>query len=85
MLHSLLWRLNSEITRRCLEHPFVRGLADGTLEGEVFKRYVAQDDAAQGAVEQADVADCGPAGWQNSAPDHGGAAASGRATGAPGL
>ena len=43
MLHCLLWRLNSEITRRCLEHPFVRGLADGTLEGEVFKRYVAQD------------------------------------------
>ena len=43
MLHSLLWQLNSEIRRRCLEHPFVRGLADGTLEREVFKRYVAQD------------------------------------------
>ncbi len=43
MLHRLLWQLNSEITRRCLEHPFVRGLADGTLEGEVFKCYVAQD------------------------------------------
>ena len=43
MLHSLLWQLNSEIRRGCLEHPFVRGLADGTLEGEVFKRYVAQD------------------------------------------
>ena len=39
MLHSLLWQLNSEIRRGCLEHPFVRGLADGTLEGEVFKRY----------------------------------------------
>ena len=43
MLHGLLWQLNSEITRRCLEHPFVRGLADGTLERKVFKRYVAQD------------------------------------------
>ena len=37
MLHGLLWQLNSEITRRCLEHPFVRGLADDHLhaaEGE---------------------------------------------------
>ena len=29
--------------RRCLEHPFVRRLAAGTLDREVFRRYVAQD------------------------------------------
>src|SRR5262249_41690512 len=30
-------------SRMCLHHPFVRGLADGTLEPEAFRRYVAQD------------------------------------------
>ena len=43
MLHDLLWQLNTDITQRCLEHPFVRQLADGTLDRDVFRRYVAQD------------------------------------------
>ena len=43
MLHDTLWNENTELVRRCLEHPFVRGLADGTLEREVFRQYVAQD------------------------------------------
>ena len=43
MLHKKLWEHNADVTRRCLEHPFVRGLADGTLDHDVFRRYVAQD------------------------------------------
>lgn len=42
-LHELLWQLNSDIAQRCLEHPFVRGLADGSLEFAAFNRYIAQD------------------------------------------
>jgi thiaminase/transcriptional activator TenA len=38
-----LWQENADVTRRCLEHPFVRGLADGTLRREAFQNYVAQD------------------------------------------
>lgn len=43
MLHETLWQQNADIMRRCLEHPFVQGLADGTLDRDVFRRYVAQD------------------------------------------
>ena len=43
MLHDFLWQQNVRLARECLHHPFVRGLADGTLDTETFKRYVAQD------------------------------------------
>ena len=43
MLHDILWHQNAPLANECLHHPFVRGLADGTLEPETFKRYVAQD------------------------------------------
>ncbi len=43
MLHDTFWNENSELVRRCLEHPFVQRLAEGTLDREVFRRYVAQD------------------------------------------
>ena len=43
MLHDILWNENAELVRRCLEHPFVRGLADGSLCRDNFRRYVAQD------------------------------------------
>jgi thiaminase/transcriptional activator TenA len=43
MLHESLWQQNADITKRCLEHTFVRGLADGTLDCDVFRQYVAQD------------------------------------------
>ena len=43
MLHDTLWNENAELVRRCLEHPFVRRLAEGTLDRDVFRRYVAQD------------------------------------------
>jgi len=31
------------LAEECLVHPFVRGLADGNLNRDAFKRYVAQD------------------------------------------
>ena len=43
MLSHELWAANADLRQACLEHPFVQGLGDGTLEGEAFKRYVAQD------------------------------------------
>ncbi len=43
MLHETLWEVNIDLTGACLDHPFVRGLGDGTLDEEAFKRYVAQD------------------------------------------
>lgn len=43
MLHDILWKLNGDLARACLEHPFVQGLATGSLHPEAFKRYVAQD------------------------------------------
>jgi thiaminase/transcriptional activator TenA len=43
MLHDTLWNENAELVRRCLEHPFVRQLATGTLDRDAFRRYVAQD------------------------------------------
>ena len=43
MLHDILWQQNVRLAEACLHHPFVRGLADGTLDPETFRRYVAQD------------------------------------------
>jgi len=42
-MHESLWQQNADITQRCLEHPIVQGLADGTLDRDVFRRYVGQD------------------------------------------
>jgi len=42
-LHERLWEENQDLARACLDHPFVRGLSDGSLPAEVFGRYVAQD------------------------------------------
>jgi len=38
-----LWKANGDWTQRVLAHGFVRGLGDGALPVESFKRYVAQD------------------------------------------
>ncbi|KAA1258705.1 Thiaminase-2 [Rubripirellula obstinata] len=43
MLHALLWQSNADLVARILDHPFVQGLDDGTLDRESFRRYVAQD------------------------------------------
>lgn len=41
--HRTLWDENRDLVRACLEHPFVRGLGDGSLDRDAFRRYVAQD------------------------------------------
>lgn len=43
MLHKILWQENTRLAEACLHHPFVRGLADGSLDPEAFRRFVAQD------------------------------------------
>ncbi len=43
MLHESLWHANSDLARACLEHPFVQGLRDGSLDPTVFRGYIAQD------------------------------------------
>jgi thiaminase/transcriptional activator TenA len=42
-LHQRLWHDNLDLAGACLQHPFVRGLADGNLDREAFRRYVGQD------------------------------------------
>ncbi|GAA1870690.1 TenA family protein [Asanoa iriomotensis] len=38
-----LWQDNADLAEAARTHPFVRGLADGTLEEATFAGYVAQD------------------------------------------
>lgn len=42
-LSQTLWTANADWAQRILAHPFVRGLGDGSLPVECFRRYVAQD------------------------------------------
>ena len=42
-LSSDLWQANLGLARATLEHPFVRGIADGTLPREKFTYYISQD------------------------------------------
>ncbi len=42
-LHAQLWEENKGLVQACLNHPFVQGLKDGSLDPEAFKRYVGQD------------------------------------------
>jgi len=42
-LARTLWAINAPGAARILAHPFVRGLGEGTLPVENFRRYVAQD------------------------------------------
>ncbi|GIJ43708.1 aminopyrimidine aminohydrolase [Virgisporangium aliadipatigenens] len=43
MLADALWRENAGLAEAALAHPFVRGIADGTLPQDRFAGYVAQD------------------------------------------
>jgi thiaminase/transcriptional activator TenA len=40
---SQLWQANQDLILDCLKHPFVQGIADGTLERKKFAYYVGQD------------------------------------------
>ena len=39
----MLWRDNADLADAAMRHPFVRGLADGTLPRERFAHFIAQD------------------------------------------
>ena len=43
MLADLLWHNDRDLANACLVHPFVRGLADGSLPTPRYRDYVAQD------------------------------------------
>lgn len=40
---SELWQANKDLAQSCLKHPFVQGIADGTLQRQKFAYYVGQD------------------------------------------
>lgn len=42
-LSKTLWNANADWAQRVLAHPFVRGLGNGDLPLDSFRRYVAQD------------------------------------------
>lgn len=42
-LSQRLWQANQDLAQACLAHPFVQGIADGTLPQEKFAYYVGQD------------------------------------------
>lgn len=50
---SELWQANKDLAQACLEHPFVQGIADGTLERQKFAYYVGQDAFFLGAFARA--------------------------------
>ena len=37
------WKASEDIYEKILQHPFVKGLADGTLPAEKFRFYIEQD------------------------------------------
>jgi thiaminase (transcriptional activator TenA) len=48
-LSRMLWEENADLANACLQHPFVQGLGNGTLERAVFQGYVGQDAYFLGA------------------------------------
>jgi thiaminase/transcriptional activator TenA len=42
-LSQILWQDNQDIALACLRHPFVQGIADGTLATSKFAYYIGQD------------------------------------------
>lgn len=42
-LAATLWNVNQDLAIACLEHPFVKGIGDGSLPRETFAYYVGQD------------------------------------------
>ncbi len=42
-ISAQLWKANQDLAQACLEHPFVQGIADGTLDPQKFPYFVGQD------------------------------------------
>ncbi len=43
MVSNNLWKANQQLAATCLSHPFVQGIADGTLPHKSFAYYIGQD------------------------------------------
>ncbi|NEQ36829.1 MAG: thiaminase II [Okeania sp. SIO3I5] len=43
MISNNLWKTNQQLATTCLSHPFVQGIADGTLSQKSFAYYLGQD------------------------------------------
>lgn len=52
-LCKYLWQTNQDLAEACLNHPFVRGIAAGTLSHLQFSYYVGQDAFFLGAFARA--------------------------------
>lgn len=50
---SDLWQANQDLAHACLKHPFVQGIADGSLSKQRFAYYVGQDAFFLGAFARA--------------------------------
>jgi len=42
-ISAQLWKANQDLAQVCLKHPFVQGIADGTLDPQKFPYFVGQD------------------------------------------
>jgi hypothetical protein len=50
---NYLWQANQDLSTACLQHPFVRGIAGGSLPQNSFAYYVGQDAFFLGAFARA--------------------------------
>lgn len=50
---ATLWEATLPVAEACLAHPFVTGIADGTLDRDAFRHYVGQDAFYLGAFARA--------------------------------
>ncbi|MGC9525306.1 MAG: TenA family protein [Limnospira sp.] len=53
MISTQLWNAHQDLARACLNHPFVRGIADGTLPETCFRHYIGQDAFFLGSFARA--------------------------------
>lgn len=65
-LSQQLWQENQDLAIACLHHPFVQGIADGSLPKKTFSYYVGQDAFFLEAFARAySIAAAKAPSWQN--------------------
>ncbi|NJP11837.1 MAG: TenA family protein [Leptolyngbyaceae cyanobacterium RU_5_1] len=43
LISESLWQTNQDLAKECLDHPFIQGIADGSLAKAKFAYYIGQD------------------------------------------